>query len=194
MRPGASTTGSTTGRPPSARSSVERGDPAGQLGQRVNPQRRDRSASGSSRRDRRPRASADQRRPQPQPGGGHDVVVEPVTDIQGLIRADRGYFDIVRKNPGSGLPTPQSSEVAIMSAGRSRARRMLPARAVWFPAIPTHRPSSRSRFSAAAHRDTGRPRRTTRVFPHQPAAAGPCPGRNPAGRPGRSPGSPGPAQ
>ena len=47
------------------------------------------------------------------------------------------------KNPGSGFDTPQSSDVAIMSAGRSSDRRMPPARTVWFPAIPTQSGSSR---------------------------------------------------
>ena len=55
---------------------------------------------------------------------------------------------IRRKKPGCGLDTPQSSDVAIMSAGNPCSRRMPPARTVWFPAIPTHKPSARSWASA----------------------------------------------
>ena len=86
----ASMTGCTTGRPRSARSSVKRGDPAGQLGQRVNPQRRHLTRGRIIPPDHGPRAAVDQRRPQPEPGRRHDVVIQPVTHIQGLTRADRG--------------------------------------------------------------------------------------------------------
>ena len=96
-----SMTGSTTGRPPSARSSVKRRDPAGQLGQRINPQRRHPAGGRVILPDHRPRAALDQRRPQPQPGRGHDVVIQPVTHIQGLGRADTGIpRSSSRRTPG----------------------------------------------------------------------------------------------
>jgi hypothetical protein len=57
-----------------------------------------------------------------------------------------------RKNDISGLTAFQSSDVAIMSAGRSSFRKISPARDVWLPATPTHTPISRSAAIALAER------------------------------------------
>jgi hypothetical protein len=101
-----SMTGSTTGRPRSARSSVKRGDLAGQLGQRVNPQRRHLTRGRVIPPDHRPRTTVDQRRPQPQPRRWHNIVIQPVTHIQGLIRANRRYLDHLPEEPRIGLGDP----------------------------------------------------------------------------------------
>jgi len=96
-------TASTTGRPRSAPSSVKRGDPAGQLGQRIDPQRRHPARGRVILPDHRPRAALDQRRPQPGLRGGHDVVIQPVTHIQDPARPAWGRLDHLLEEARIGL-------------------------------------------------------------------------------------------
>src|ERR1035438_10849467 len=79
-------TGSTTGKPRSAHSSIKRGDPAGQLGQRIDPESRHPASVWVIALDHGPRTALYQRSPQPKARRGQDVVVQPITHVQDCLR------------------------------------------------------------------------------------------------------------
>ena len=81
-----STTGSTVGERPSALCSVKSGDSIGQFGQRVDPQGRQPLGIRVMLLDGRPRSSPDQRGLETCENCRPDVVVEPVADVQSLVR------------------------------------------------------------------------------------------------------------
>jgi hypothetical protein len=144
---GVSTIGSTTGATRSERSTVDRRDRWKEILKGVDP---DVCLPDVwvALLDRRPRPSPDEASLETGLCGRSHVVVQPIAHVHDLIRFDLRGPHHAAKNPGSGFANPQSSEVATMSQGRPRPRRIFPARLVWLPATPTQYPSSRSRASA----------------------------------------------
>ena len=126
----------------------------------------------------------------PSRAAGATSLSKPVTDIQCLGRAARRYLDHLLEEPRIRLGGPPIIGSSDHVGGQVKAAQDAARTGRLVPGDADPKPSSRSWASAAR---TSRYRSSSpnhSGLPPPPAAGEPCPGRIPAGRPGKSPGSP----
>jgi hypothetical protein len=125
---------------------VEAGDLRGQFEEALHPEGGELLRVLGVPLDRRPRPPVHERRQHAGLDRGPDVVVDAVADVQHLAWLGRDHVrDTVEERGVRLARAPVVADVPIRStSGVKSSRRIRPARVVWLPAMPSHRPSARS--------------------------------------------------